>query len=217
MRWINALAALSVVALPLSAQEKDPDKKVAGGGTLPVGWSARLDKADASLANVKFAAMGSGWHVTTGPAVVLWKEADNTTGGFHAVASFTQTKAPAHPEAYGMFIAGKNMKNDSTVTYTYFIIRGDGKYLVKKMTGKTAANLTQGWTESAAVVKQDSAGKQTNKIEVSAGQDGKVSWKVNGQEVYSATMTPAELNGVVGLRVNHNLDVHVDGFGVHKL
>src|SRR4029434_11283160 len=99
MRRTLALVALTLAALPLSAQQKDPDKKAAGGGSLPAGWNARLDKADASLGNVKFSAMGPGCHVTTGPAVILWKDSDNTNGAFHAVANFTQTKAPAHPEA----------------------------------------------------------------------------------------------------------------------
>ncbi|HET9514269.1 MAG TPA: hypothetical protein VFO95_10130 [Gemmatimonadales bacterium] len=215
MRWTLALAAVGLAATPLSAQNPDPDRQVAGTGSVPSGWSVRADR-NRPLTSLKFEIMGNGFHFTTGPAVIAWRDADATTGAFHAVANFTQTKAPAHAEAYGMFIAGKNMK-DSTVSYTYFIIRGDGKYLVKQMSGATATNVTQGWTEHPAVVKQDSAGKQTNKIEVSADKDGKVSWKVNGQEVHSMTLTPAVLNGVVGLRVYHNLDVLVDGFAVHQL
>ena len=214
MRWTLSLAAASLVAVPLAAQ--DPDRNVAGSGKPPAGWNVRADR-DRPLTALKFETMGGGYHFTTGPAVIAWRDADNAPGAFHAVADFTQTKAPAHAEAYGLFIGGKNLK-DSTSTYHYFIIRGDGKFLVKKMMGNTATNVAGDWTEHSAIVKQDAAtGKQTNKIEVAAGKDGKVTFKVNGQDVTTLTLTPAEAGGIVGLRVNHNLDVHVDGFAVHKL
>jgi len=66
------------------------------------------------------------------------------------------------------------------------------------------------------VVKKDDAGKATNKLEILVGTD-KVTFSVNGKEVFSMPTTAGAMSGVVGLRVNHNLDVHVDGFGVHKM
>ena len=72
------------------------------------------------------------------------------------------------------------------------------------------------WTPSAAVVKADSAGKATNKSEVQA-QGGKLTFSINGQQVHSMDATAAETNGVIGLRVNHNLDVNVAGFAVHRI
>lgn len=214
MRWTLALAALAV-APSLAAQANDPDRQVQGSGALPAGWNARADR-DRPMTALKFEKMGAGLHFTTGPAVIAWRDADAVTGAVHAEATFTQTKAPEHAEAYGMFIGGKDLKGAATA-YVYFIVRGDGKFLVKKMAGTAATNVSTGWTEHAAIVKQDAAGKQTNKLEVSVARDGKVSWKVNGQEVYAMTLAPADAAGVVGLRVNHNLDVHVDGFAVHKM
>jgi len=215
MRWTLSLAALATLALPLAAQQHDPDNKVAGGGKLPAGWSARTDK-NAPMSDVKFDAMGGGWHFTTGPAVIVWRAADATTGGLHTEATFTQTKAPMHPEAYGLFIAGKDLGADN-FSYTYFLTRGDGKFLIKKMAGGTASNVTSGWAESDALVKQDEAGKATNKLEIAVGKDGKVSFKANGKEVYAMDAAPGAMAGIVGLRVNHNLDVHVAGFVVHKM
>jgi hypothetical protein len=43
MRWTLSFALMAAVSLPLTAQQNDPDKKVAGGGKLPTGWSARTD------------------------------------------------------------------------------------------------------------------------------------------------------------------------------
>src|SRR5688572_1728154 len=43
-RLILAFAVAGVAAMPLAAQRQaDPDKKVAGGGTLPSGWKGRVD------------------------------------------------------------------------------------------------------------------------------------------------------------------------------
>jgi hypothetical protein len=158
----------------------------------------------------------AGWHVTTGPAVILWREAvDGTNGALHTEASFTQTKKPTHPEAYGLFIAGKNLK-DSTYSYTYFLTRGDGKFMIRNMAGGKTTTVAD-WTENAALVKEDAAGKATNKLEILVGKDGKVSFSANGKEVHSMAAAPGAMAGFVGLRVNHTLDVHVAGFAVHKL
>lgn len=233
MRILSALAVLTVAALPLAAQQPntqkkpaaaaaaadhdhamaDPDKAVTGGGTLPAGWSARTDR-DAPMTNVKFAPMGSGFHVTLGPATVLYRAADQANGPFHTLATFTQTKAPMHPEAYGLFVGGQNL-SAPTQQYTYFLVRGDGKYLIKRRDGANTS-VIKDWTDSPAVVKADSAGKATNMLEIDNKSDpSTVTFKVNGQAVHSMP-ADATTKGIVGLRVNHNLDVHVSGFALHQ-
>ena len=77
--------------------------------------------------------------------------------------------------------------------------------------------MTKGWVESAAVKKPAGQGSATNLLEVDAKQDpSKVVFKVNGESVYTMDAKPADVNGTVGLRVNHNLDVHIEGFDVHR-
>lgn len=142
----------------------------------------------------------------------MYREADKVPGKFHTLATFTQLKAPSHPEGYGLAFAGKDLAAEGQ-SYVYFLVRGDGKYLVKKRTGATTASVVE-WTDSEAVVKADAAGKATNKLEIDAS-GAKVAFLVNGKTVYEMAM--ADVGGVVGLRVNHGLDVHIDGFAVHKL
>lgn len=226
MRILTLLGLTAVIAAPVLAQGNpaDPDKKVAGGGTMPPGWFARLEDTTASIANVKFVTMGPGLHFTTGPSGIYWRDSDAVTGSFHTVASFTQTKAPPHPEAYGLFVAGKNLK-DSTATYVYLIVRGDGMFSIRQggRAGSRSTDLTpggarNGWLANAAVVKQDSAGKATNKLEISGdAATKKLTFKVNGQTVAELDAPGGSVAGLVGIRMNHNLDVHVDGFAVHKM
>lgn len=228
MRTLTAFAALLLAAAPLRAQadkahhdtamghDHDPDKAVSGGGGLPAGWSARPD-AKGNVANVKFVPMGSGMHVTLGPATILYRTADKVSGPFHTVATFTQTKAPAHPEGYGLFVGGKTLAGPGQ-QYTYFLVRGDGTYLIKQRNGDKTTDVSKGWTAHPAIHKADKSGKATNKLEIDEKtKAGALRFLANGQVVYEGDAKTMDTNGIAGLRVNHNLDVHIDGFGVHRL
>lgn len=209
-----ALSLLALAAAPLAAQmsHADPDKKV-DGGALPAGWAGRTDGDKAKLSDAKFVAMGSGYHVTSGPAAIYWKEANNVTGPFTASATFSQTKAPSHPEAYGLFFMGKSLTT-AAQNYAYFLVRGDGKVMVKHRAGAEVHTIMD-WTESAAVKKQDASGKATNTLTVDASRPDSVRLSVNGTQV--AALGGAHLgstDGIVGLRVNHNLDVHIADFTI---
>src|SRR5215218_7672803 len=106
---ILAAAVAAVAAAPTVAQHQaDPDKKVAGGGTLPSGWKGRVD-GTGSLAGVKMMPMGGGVHFMTGPAGIYYKPADKATGAYEARATFTQMEPAAHPEAYGLIVGGSDL------------------------------------------------------------------------------------------------------------
>jgi hypothetical protein len=204
------------------AAQADPDRTVAGGGSLPPGWRVRTEPSrqtgqPAPLDNVKFSAMGDGMHVTVGPAAIYWRDRDTVSGNYHVVAKITQTKNPAHPESYGILIGGKNLA-DSTQSYTYFLVRAmDGMYSIRRRNGYTTRpTAVVEWTASDAVTKADSAGRATNELSVEV-KGGKVRFMVNGKEVYATDAATIPTNGVVGYRVNHNLDVHLGPLGIHKL
>jgi hypothetical protein len=210
-----ALAALGAAVLlaqaPAHHGMQDPDKMVQGGGKLPAGWQARLDSPSAKLDGVKFEAMGGGFHVTSGPAGIYYKPDQKASGAFETHATFTQLEPAMHPEAYGLFIGGADLQGENQ-KYTYFLIRQDGKFLIKKREGAATPNVMS-WTESPAIKKADASGKMTNTLSVDVGKDN-VRFLVNGTEVASQPAAQLDTNGIAGLRVNHNLNVHVEGFGV---
>lgn len=220
-RRLSAAVALGLASIVLSARgsaaQADPDKAVTGGGVFPPGWRVRTER-NAPTANLKFGAMGSGFHVTAGPAAIYWRDQDTVSGNYHVTASITQTRNPEHPEAYGIFIGGRYLA-DSAQSYTYFIVRAiDGKYMIRRRAGyATRPGNVVDWTSHAAIVTADSAtGKATNELSIRV-QGGKVSFQVNGKEVYSAKAADLDTQGVVGYRVNHNLDVHLGALGIHRL
>jgi hypothetical protein len=216
-RLILAIGALGVAAMPLLAQQHpadhmaDPDKKMAGPGTLPSGWKGRLDSGDKTLAGVKATQMGGGVHFMTGPAGIYYKPADKPAGAYEATATFTQMEPAAHPEAYGLFIGGASL-DTAGQKYTYFVVRQDGKYLIKRRAGAETPTITD-WTDSAAIKKADSSGKMSNTLAIDVGRD-KVRFLINGTEVTSIDAAKVDTAGTPGLRVNHNLNLHVEGFAV---
>lgn len=217
MRTLILGLALAAAATPLAAQgghNHDPDRPAAGGGTLAAGWQARADRG--STANLKMVDMPPGWHVTTGPAVLLWRPADAASGEFTATATLHQTVAPTHPEAYGMFVAGSGL--DSNPDYLYFLIRGDGKYMVRHRAANGELHTIVDWTENAAVRKQNAEGAASNTLVVEGGPWG-VRFKVNGTQVgewLKRDVPYLDAAGQIGLRVNHNLDVHVSTLTVTR-
>jgi hypothetical protein len=215
-RSVSALSLLLLATAPLAAQgANDPTHKAAGGGSLPAGWAGRTDRATDKLSDAKFVTMGPGYHVTSGPAAIYWNPNNVTRGPFVASTTVTQTKAPTHPEAYGIFFMGKDLDTPQQ-NYAYFLVRGDGKYLVNHRAG-TAVHKIVPWTENAAVHKADANGKATNVLTVDASKADSVRLLVNGTQVAALPMNHlGKTDGIVGLRVNLNLDVHVGGLSVQK-
>jgi hypothetical protein len=214
-RTVVCASLLFFAAVPLAAQkkEKDPDKKVAGGA-LPAGWSARTDRANQKIEDAKFVASGTSYHVTSGPAAIYWKDKSSVKGPFTASATFRQTKKnPEHPEAYGLFFTGNKLESPDQ-SYFYFLVRGDGKVLVNHRAGAEVHKIMD-WTDNAAVKKADKNGVATNTLGIDASRPDSVRLLVNGVQVTALSGSNlGSTDGVVGLRVNHNLDVNISDFKV---
>lgn len=222
MRLLTAPAVFLLIAPGYLAAQADPDRSVAGGGSFPPGWNVRTEPnrqtgQPAPLTNVKFINMGpGGLHTTVGPAAIYWRNQDTISGNYHVVAKMIQMKKPAHPEAFGIIIGGRNLA-DSAQRYTYFLVRPfDGMFSIRRRASYTSRpTAVVEWTASDAVVKADS-GEAANELSIEV-RGGKAKFMVNGKEVYTGDAANLDVNGVVGYRVNHNLDVHLGPLGIHKM
>jgi hypothetical protein len=208
----NAQSGQQQQQRPAQAGEADPTQR-AQGGSVPAGWQIRLDDKDATryTANdVRFVPMGGGFHITSGPAAI-YPGADLPNGPFVLEATFNQTKAPAHPEAYGLFFSGKDLDNSDKQEYVYFLVRGTGQFLINHRAGRDVHKIFD-WQDNAAIKKQDANGQAANQLAVRAGADS-VRFLANGKQVAAISrQVITNPGGRAGLRVNHNLDVHVTGF-----
>lgn len=194
------------------AAQNDPDRPVAGGGTLPPGWHARTD-GNRPLANVKFDSMSVGHHVTLGPAAIFWRDADSASGSYSVEAKFWQFPSDTHRdhrEGYGLFIGGSALAVAGQ-RYTYFLIRDDGMYLVKRRMGDSTWTVN-GWAASDAIGKRAAQADTTKPLEntltIRVAPSG-ATFLVNGKQVYAASAGQFDAQGTVGFRVNHNLSVHL--------
>jgi hypothetical protein len=217
--------ALALTATSLSAQNSDPDKLVSDGGVKVTGWTGRIDPRAATqgrkITDTKFVSMATGIHATAGPAAIYWNPANTAKGNYTVSATFNQTKASAHPEGYGLMVAGKNLETPNQ-SYFYFLVRQDGKFIINHRANDSTVHKIVDWAANPAVKAIDESGKASNALSVVLGAD-KVSFRVNGTEVQSLDRATLDgggdhsgTAGVAGIRVNHNLDVHIDGFAVKQ-
>jgi hypothetical protein len=207
IRRLLTIALLTFLAVPLAAQAPD-------------GWMVRIDRSTNAqdpddTPNLKFATMGKGFHVTSGPAGVFWNPANTATGDYTASATFVLTKPSGHTNYYGLVIGGGDL-GAATQNYIYFLVAQDGTYLVKHRSGDQVHDVKAA-TPHEAVRKPGADGRSTNALEVRVAGNT-ISYVVNGTVVHTTPKSgmTAKTDGLVGIRVNHLLDVHIDGFTVKK-
>lgn len=201
----NAPSSDSVAATASPAPTADADRPAAGG-SLPAGYIARTDQPSAKISDARYVADNNEWDVTTGPAHILYSSKDIGNGNYTASATIRQLEAPAHPEAYGIFIGGRDLDKPAQ-TYTYFLVRGTGELAIKVREGDKTRDVVK-WTPSPDVPKADASGKASYALAAQVTNDA-VRFSVNGKQVASVSRTGLPTDGVAGLRVNHNLHVKV--------
>lgn len=199
----------------------DPQQPVGPNLTVPLAWQVRLDRAvpnvvwsdDAEQADIWFVSMTPGWHITTKPAAIFWHPASTAEGRYRAEAGIYLFGTGEHHEGFGLFVGGKDLLRDDQA-YLYFLLRGDGQFLVKRRVG-SQTHTVQDWTAHAAIqpLVPGSGDQSFNRLAVEVGQ-ADVAFFVNGTEVARHPRAGLPTDGLVGLRLNHHVNVHVSEFGV---
>jgi hypothetical protein len=176
------------------------------------GWWARLDNAKDSRQGLSVAPAGGGIRVATGPNVILYDPLEDWEGQYTVRASFTQNKPASHQVAYGLFFGGMELDQE-TQRYSYFVIRQDGKFLVRRRKGASTSDVAGDWADHAAIAKADASGRQVNELAIRVAKDA-VTFLVNGQEVAKHPASAVDTVGIAGLRVGHGLYLQVDKLSV---
>jgi hypothetical protein len=197
-----------LVAVPLIAQA-------------PKGWMVRADRSTSAsdpdgAGTIKFVTMGTGFHATNPQAAVYWNPANTVTGNYTLKGTFTLVKPSGHTNYYGLVFGGSDLEG-AKQSYTYFLVAQDGTWLVKRRNGDAATENVLPKTASDAVKKPDASGQSVNALEVRVMADT-IEYVVNGTIVNTAPRTAQtpKADGIYGIRVNHLLEVQVDGFSAAK-
>ena len=196
----------------VAGDSADPDRNVSGGG-IPAGYQARTDRADAQISGASYTATAGSWEVTTGPAHIVYAAKDTASGNYTVSATIEQLEKPTHPEAYGLFIGGRDLDQPSQA-YTYMLVRGTGDVLVKVREGGSTRDVIK-WTPNADLPKEDAAGKAVYAMSASVTSDA-LKLSVNGKQVASVSKAGLPTDGIAGLRINHNLHVRVTPVSITK-
>lgn len=197
MRFPLLLLTLPLLTVPAEAQDEEL--------TRPPDWMVRFDSPAPDSA-IYFVDMPPGWHITTGPRAILYDPEMTASGTYH-VRSEIFLFPGDRLEGYGVFFGGTDLSGDEQA-YTYFLLRKDGRFIIKERQGSATETLVP-WTAHDAVVPHE-GGDDTvkNIIEVAVGADG-IAFTVNGETVHRLDREAIATDGVVGLRVNHRLNLHV--------
>ena len=201
-----ALLALSAIA-PLTAQSAK-------------GWMMRVDRSTSASdpdapGDIKFVTMGTGFHATNPKAAVYWNPANKAVGTYTVKGTFKLMKPSGHANYYGLVFGGSGL-DGAQQSYLYFVVAQNGMWLIKDRDGDATSNVAPK-TANDAVKKPDANGESTNALEVRVGAD-KVDFVINGTVVHSAPKAGAlaKTDGLYGIRINHQLEVHIDGLALSK-
>lgn len=217
----HALAAVTLlVASPAVAQDhaghsmpEHGTRAVADG--LPEGWLMRLDRESATPDMAEFVVMEPGWHVKTAGAGagIFWKPEMEVEGRYTASATLHLFNPRGHAEAFGLFVGGDEL-GDMEQEYLYFLVRQTGEYLIKRRVGDGTEDVV-GWTRHSAVpiAAAGEVGPTEYTLAVRAGER-EVEFLVNGSVVHTMPRSAVDTDGVVGLRINHMLDLHVETLAI---
>jgi len=232
MRLVSAAALACAGALTfatLHAQAgmnmQDTAHKVANGGIRGAGWQGRPDPGTGAVNDASLDVKGSDMEIHTGPAMLYWNPANKGTGDYTVSATFTEPKFMSsmdHPHPYGVFIAGSNLDKDNT-TALYCAAYGRGSFIVRGF-GPAVFNVNGARaTPNDAVHKAAGRGESVEQTIALQVKGDSVSCLINGTSVATYPKTdvvgPGKLtstDGIVGIRVAHNVDVNVKDFKVTK-
>jgi hypothetical protein len=206
MHRVFILALLASIVAPLAAQQA------------PAGLRVRVDESTNAedpddTKELRTVTAGKGFRVTGGPAGTFWNPTQTATGSYTARATFTLMKPSGHNNYYGLIFGGRDIDGPRQA-YTYFLIAQNGTFQVRQRDGEGVTNI-QGRTPHAAIRQPGADGQSVNTLEVRVAADT-VSFVVNGTVVHSMPKANLRTDGIVGVRVNHLLDVQVEGLEIQR-
>jgi hypothetical protein len=206
-RYVSVAALALALLAPLAAQA-------------PKGWKMRVDHSTAAAdpdapGEIKFVTEGSGFHATNPAAAVYWNPTKTASGNYTLKGTFTLMKPSGHNNYYGLVFGGSDLEG-AQQTYLYFVVAQNGTWLIKGRNGEATSTISPK-TPSDSVRKPGPDGKSTNALEVRVGSD-KVDFVVNGETVHTEPKAGAmaRTDGIYGIRINHLLEVQIDGLSVSK-
>lgn len=158
---------------------------------------------------------GAPTRVRTGPHAVVWEQGEVLRPPYRLEATLRKREGRLH-EGYGLLFGGSNLDGpEAEQHYSYFLVRGDGSFLIKRRDG-SAIPVVRPWTAHPSVPRDTDAGGGPVQLEVEVGEAEAI-FRAGGAEVARIPAAELDTEGYPGLRVSHDLDLAVDGWRVERI
>jgi hypothetical protein len=224
-----ALALAAPAVYPSAFQGADADRVVPGGGVHVPGWKGKIPDAlrapntERVINDSKLSGTPANMVINSGPPAIYWNPANTASGDYTVKATFHEPKvmsAMSHAHPYGVFIGG-NKLDTAEQSFIYCLAYGANNRFLLRGFGPTVFQFgpSRQQATNPAVKVADANGSVTQEIAMSVKGDA-VSCAINGTAVWTGTKADVvgagkltSTDGIFGIRVSHNTDVNVSGFG----
>lgn len=202
--WVTLTAAALAEQTPKTKLER------------PTDWVTRSDSGAQTSAPLYFVSMPPGWHITTGPGTLLYRPEQTCLKSCRIETEIFLFPGKGDG-GYGVFF-GLEVAGDPTAHYDAFMLRHDGAYARGPRGGAFPWSLD--FARYVAQALPDKPVKNIITIDVEDRDDARhATFTVNGHRMLlehyphgDTARTP--LAGVVGLRVDAGVNLHVTRFDV---
>jgi hypothetical protein len=210
MRLAQALLAAIVLPVALTAQLKTPtDWKWRQDAPAPLAPGAKMEPG-----SWVFVQMPPGWHITTGPGVLLYPTSNGEGSGNFSMEAEIFLFPESSAEEYGLFLGGRDIDGSATPAYLAFVLRADGHAGVLRRAGGQTTALADWQKHDAILVKHEKeAAKNVIRVDVDPVN---VTMTVNGAKVLSVSRAEVETDGRIGFRVGKDVNLHISTLNVTR-
>jgi hypothetical protein len=211
-RVVTVLIALSVCAPHMvTAQLSTPtDWKWRQDAPAPLAPGAKMEPG-----SWVFVQMPPGWHVTTGPGVLLYPTANGEIGGNFSLEAEIFLFPGEAVDEYGIFLGGQDIETSALPEYSAFVLRRDGQAAVLRRRGGQSTALAA-WQRHEAIVPGKAVNepvKNVLKVDVDAAN---VALWVNAAKVLSVPRADVRIDGRIGFRVGKDMNLHITTLNVTR-
>jgi len=156
----------------------------------------------------RFVTMAPGWHVTTGPSVILFHPESQAAGRYALSADFLLFPNPGDA-GYGFVLGASDLASPNTALIAVQL-RRDGAARVA-VTRRGKEETLAAWTIHQAIHAHPGSGVVSNRLRVEVGSDS-LRVFVNDTAVVAVGAAALTTDGQFGLQIGKNLNFHITTF-----
>lgn len=178
-------------------------------------WNVRLEEAELEPTGFQLVQEDGALAVRTGPAGIAWRAIDLVPGGDYSVGVTFEPRDTAldRSASFGLVLGGRNLSAVDR-TYTYFLVRPTGEYMIGRRDGDDTRVLVD-WAAGPDTPAAESGRRSFPARSLTVEVDGEqVRFLVDDQRVATLGASVVRPHGVTGLRVGSRLALGVRDWNV---